>query len=140
MLNRTRGAGTRVLLDLLLKEIAEREGSALEELCATIPGYEVETRSHNAVAAAVASGRADWGLGIEAVAVSYGLGFTPLRDEEYDFLTLRDRLDRYPARAFLEVLRSSEFRKALDALPGFVSDNQTGEVVSPDAHAGKGES
>jgi putative molybdopterin biosynthesis protein len=135
MLNRTRGAGTRVLLDLLLEEIARARDVQLSELTSGIRGYGVETRSHNAVAAAVASGRADWGLGIEAVAVSYGLGFAALRDEEYDFLTLRDRLDRYPVRAFLEVLRSSEFRKALDALPGFVPDNQTGEVISPDAHA-----
>ena len=90
----------------------------------------METRSHNAVAAAVAAGRADWGLGIEAVALAYGLGFAPLRDEEYDFLTLRDRLERAPVLAFLEVLRSSGFREALGALPGFVPDARTGEVES----------
>ena len=93
-------------------------------------GYQVETRSHNAVAAAVASGRADWGLGIEAVAVDYGIGFAALRDEEYDFLTLRDRLDRGPVKAFLDVLRSSEFREALAALPGFVPGPHTGEPDS----------
>ena len=127
MLNRTRGAGTRVLLDLLLKDIAGGRGVTLAELAAGIAGYEVETRSHNAVAAAVASGRADWGLGIEAVAAAYGLGFAPLRDEEYDFLSLRDRLEREPVRAFLEVLRSPEFRGALAELAGFVPDARTGE-------------
>jgi putative molybdopterin biosynthesis protein len=80
------------------------------------------------VAAAVASGRADWGLGIEAVAVDYGLGFAALKDEQYDFLTLRDRLDRLPVRAFLEVLRSPEFRSALSELAGFAPDTRTGEV------------
>jgi putative molybdopterin biosynthesis protein len=120
MLNRTRGAGTRVLLDLLLEEIGG-EG-------AVIPGYEAETRSHNAVAAAVASGRADWGLGIEAVAVAYDLGFASLKDEEYDFLSLPDRLEREPVQAFLEVLRSPEFRQALAELPGFVPNERTGEV------------
>jgi len=130
MLNRNRGAGTRVLLDLLLEEIAGDRGVTPAELCAAIAGYGAETRSHNAVAAAVASGRADWGLGIEAVAVAYELGFAPLRDEEYDFLTLRDRLEREPVQAFLEVLRSSEFRKALGELPGFVPDARTGEPVS----------
>jgi putative molybdopterin biosynthesis protein len=130
MLNRNRGAGTRVLLDLLLDQIAGDRGIKPAELSAAIAGYDAETRSHNAVAAAVASGRADWGLGIEAVAVAYELGFAPLRDEEYDFLTLRDRLEREPVQAFLEVLRSSEFRKALGELPGFVPDARTGEPVS----------
>jgi putative molybdopterin biosynthesis protein len=126
MLNRTRGAGTRVLLDLLLDEIAGASGIPPGDLRGGIAGYEVETRSHNAVAAAVVGERADWGLGIEAVAVAYGLGFTPLRDEEYDFLSLRDRLDREPVQAFLKVLRSREFRTALGELPGFVPDVRTG--------------
>jgi putative molybdopterin biosynthesis protein len=130
MLNRTRGAGTRVLLDLLLDELARDRGVAPEELRDGIAGYEIETRSHNAVAAAVASGRADWGLGIQAVAVAYDLGFTPLKDEEYDFLSLRDRLEREPVVAFLEVLRSAEFRNALAELPGFMPDDRTGEPES----------
>ena len=130
MLNRTRGAGTRVLLDLLLEEIASDRGVTRAELSAGIAGYDVETRSHNAVAAAVASGRADWGLGIEAVAVAYDLGFASLRDEEYDFLSLRDRLEREPVLAFLEVLQSSEFRNALAELAGFVPDARTGEPQS----------
>jgi putative molybdopterin biosynthesis protein len=127
MLNRTRGAGTRVLLDLLLDDLAGERGIAPAELHAGIAGYDAETRSHNAVAAAVASGRADWGLGIEAVAAAYDLGFAPLRDEEYDFLTLRNRLEREPVKAFLAVLRSSGFREALAELPGFVPDARTGE-------------
>jgi putative molybdopterin biosynthesis protein len=130
MLNRNRGAGTRVLFDLLLEEIADDRGVKPAELKAAIAGYEAETRSHNAVAAAVASGRADWGLGIEAVAVAYELGFAPLRDEEYDFLTLSDRLEREPVQAFLKVLQSPEFREALGELPGFVPDERTGEPVS----------
>jgi len=118
-----------VLLDLLLDGIAREQGASAEEVRAGIAGYAAETRSHNAVAAAVAAARADWGLGIEAVAVAYGLGFAPLRDEEYDFLTLRERLEREPVQAFLEVLRSTEFREALGALPGFVPDPRTGDPV-----------
>jgi putative molybdopterin biosynthesis protein len=130
MLNRTRGAGTRVLLDLLLEDVARDRGISPSELHAAIAGYDVETRSHNAVAAAVASVRADWGLGIEAVAVAYDLGFAPLRDEEYDFLSLRGRLEREPVEAFLEVLRSQRFREALAELPGFAPDARTGEPES----------
>jgi putative molybdopterin biosynthesis protein len=130
MLNRNRGSGARVLLDVVLGDIAAWRGIDLAELRAAIAGYEAETRSHNAVAAAVASGRADWGLGIEAVADAYGLGIAPLRDEEYDFLSSRDRLEREPVRAFLEVLKSSDFREALNALPGFVAGSRTGEPES----------
>jgi putative molybdopterin biosynthesis protein len=136
MLNRTRGAGTRVLLDLLLDGLARESGLELEEMRSGITGYDVETRSHNAVAAAVASGRADWGLGIEAVAVAYGLGFAPLRDEEYDFLSHRDRLERDPVLAFLDVLRSREFRTALGDLPGFEPAENTGETVLPEVSTG----
>ena len=53
-----------------------------------------------------------------------------MKDEEYDFLSLRDRLEREPVVAFLEVLRSTEFRNALAGLPGFVPDDHTGEPES----------
>jgi putative molybdopterin biosynthesis protein len=139
MLNRTKGAGTRVLLDLLLQDIATSQGLTLEEIRAEIPGYEIETRSHNAVAASVASGRADWGLGIEAVAHAYELGFEPLRDEEYDFLSTRHRVNRAPVQRFLEVLRSTEFKEELGILPGFEPGPHTGDVVTLESpHHGGG--
>jgi putative molybdopterin biosynthesis protein len=131
MLNRSRGAGTRVLLDILLDQLAKRRSLSPAELREGIAGYDSETRSHNAVAAAVFSGRADWGLGIESVAVEYDLGFTALRDEEYDFLIRRDRLEREPVKAFLEMLRSTAFRERLAALPGFVPSASTGEPEAP---------
>ncbi len=55
------------------------------------PGYSNQPRSHNAVAAAVAQARADWGVAIEPVAKLYGLGFLPLAPEEYDFLLVESR-------------------------------------------------
>src|SRR5262249_17083317 len=73
MVNRNRGSGTRVLIDRLLT----RAGESLQPA-----GFHVEVKSHNAVAAAVAQSRADWGIGIETVARDAGLGFIPLREEE----------------------------------------------------------
>ena len=73
MVNRNAGAGTRVLIDQLLAG-------------ARPPGYANQPRSHNAVAAAVAQGRADWGIAIASVARLYGLGFLPIAPEHYDFL------------------------------------------------------
>src|SRR5205807_2674115 len=72
LVNRNRGSGTRVLIDGLL-------GGRRP------PGVAVEARSHNAVAAAVAQGRADWGVAISPVAAEYGLGFLPIREERLDF-------------------------------------------------------
>ena len=88
LVNRNAGSGTRILLDGLL-------GGARP------PGYANQPKSHNAVAAAVAQGRADWGVAIAAVAGAYGLGFAPLADEHYDFFLPEARQDRPAVRAFL---------------------------------------
>lgn len=92
MVNRNQGSGTRVLIDQLLQ--------------GTQPaGYGVQAKNHNAVAAAVAQGRADWGLAIEHVARRLGLGFLPLVEERYDFVVPRARWRR-PAVALLRQLLS----------------------------------
>ena len=108
MVNRNAGSGTRILIDRLL------EG-------AQPAGYGVQTKSHNAVAVAVAQGRADWGLAIDTVARQYGLGFIPVQEERYDFVLPLDRLARGPVQAFLALLRSDAARAALREL-GFRVD------------------
>jgi putative molybdopterin biosynthesis protein len=72
MVNRNQGSGTRVLIDRLLA--GQRPA-----------GYWNQPAAHNAVAAAVAQGRADWGLAIRPVAEALGLGFLPVAEEHYDF-------------------------------------------------------
>ena len=103
MVNRNAGAGTRILIDDLLHG-------------ARPPGYANQPRSHNAVAAAVAQGRADWGVAIEPVARIYGLGFLPLVPEHYDFLLVESRRDRPAVRAFLAALRDPRTRERIAAL------------------------
>ena len=103
MVGRNRGSGTRVLIDQLL---AGRRPS----------GHAVEVRSHNAVAASVAQGRADWGLAIEPVARAYGLGFTPVRVEQYDFAVPGERWDRPAVAAFRNLLALPETRQMLERL------------------------
>jgi putative molybdopterin biosynthesis protein len=103
MVNRNAGAGTRILIDQLLE--GARPG-----------GYSNQPRSHNAVAAAVAQGRADWGIAIETVAGLYGLGFLPLMPEEYDFLLVEPRADRPAVAAFLAALRDPAVRARIQAL------------------------
>ena len=64
-------------------------------------GYANQPRSHNAVAAAIAQGRADWGIAIEPVARLYGLGFIRSAPEDYDFLLVESRRERPAVQAFL---------------------------------------
>lgn len=106
MVSRNAGSGTRVIIDRLLG--AHRP-----------PGWGVQTRSHNAVAAAVAQGRADWGVAIGTVAAAYGLGFLPIQEERYDFVVPKARLDRPAVRAFRAVLDDAGTRAELNAL-GFL--------------------
>jgi putative molybdopterin biosynthesis protein len=103
MINRNRGSGTRVLIDKLL-------GGAKPG------GYLVEAKSHNAVAAAVAQHRVDWGIAVSHVAQQLGLGFLPIVDEQYDLVIPRRRLQREPVQALLRLLRTPEAREALRAL------------------------
>jgi len=101
MINRNRGSGTRVLIDELL-----RQAGALEEGAPRPHGYHYQAKSHAAVAAAVSQGRADWGVAIESVARSSDLQFEPLREEQYDFLIVRERRARPAVRAFLAIVRN----------------------------------
>ena len=103
MVNRNAGAGTRVLTDKLL-------GGARPA------GYANQPKSHNAVAAAIAQGRADWGLAIEPVAKLYGLGFLPVSPEHYDFLVVDSRRERPAVQAFLAALHDERTRERIRAL------------------------
>jgi putative molybdopterin biosynthesis protein len=103
MVNRNAGAGTRVLTDKLL-------GGARPA------GYANQPKSHNAVAAAIAQGRADWGLAIEPVAKLYGLGFLPVSPEHYDFLVVDSRRERAGIQVFLAALRDEHVRARIRAL------------------------
>lgn len=103
MVGRNQGAGTRILLDGLLAG-------------ARPDGYWNQPRSHNAVAAAVAQGRADWGLAIAPVAEAYGLGFLSLSEEHYDFALVEAHRDRPGIAAFLAALAAPETAQALAAL------------------------
>ena len=110
MVNRNAGSGTRVLVDQMLAGVRPA-------------GYANQPRSHNAVAAAVAQGRADWGVAIEPVARMYGLGFLPIAPEEYDFLLVEARWDRPGVQAFLAALQDEATRGRIRALGMRLADD-----------------
>ena len=103
MVNRNQGSGTRVLVDRLLRG-------------ARPPGYAVQPRNHNAVAAAVAQRRADWGVTLETVARTAGLDFIPVQAEQYDFIVPRARAGRPAVIAFKGLLQDGAVRAALERL------------------------
>ncbi len=118
--NRQRGAGTRVLLD---HELTRRGVDP-----AALDGYRREESSHLAVAAAVASGRADAGLGILAAARAFGLGFVPVAEEPYDLVTTPEILDQGVLDPVLDLLGDPAFRASVEGLGGY-STSETGRRV-----------
>jgi putative molybdopterin biosynthesis protein len=106
MINRNPGSGTRILIDELLSTTPNR---------ADLPGYRIQTKSHNAVAAAIAQGRADWGVAIETVARQYGLGLIPIRQERYDFLVPKSRRESAVVREFESLLHDTRIVERLAA-------------------------
>ncbi|MHB8897098.1 MAG: substrate-binding domain-containing protein, partial [Candidatus Geothermincolia bacterium] len=109
--NRQRGSGTRLLLDYELSKLG------LEP--AGVEGYEREMFTHTAVAAAVAGGSADTGLGVLAAAKALKLDFIPVARERYDLLVLRSFVGTGGYTALLEVLADPEYRSEVEALGGY---------------------
>ena len=118
--NRQRGAGTRVLLD---HELA-RVGVGPDE----VTGYRREEHTHLAVAAAVAAGRADCGLGVLAAARAYGLGFVPVTREPYDLVTTVPVLESGILDPVLALLDDRLFLDQVEALGGY-STGESGRRV-----------
>ena len=118
--NRQPGSGTRVLLDYQLAQLGIDAGA--------IRGYGHEEFTHMAVAVAVASGLADTGLGIRSAADALGLDFIPVGDEQYDLLLLRSFHESPAGATLLAVLRSEEFKGAMQELGGY-DTGATGEIL-----------
>lgn len=110
-MNRQRGAGTRVLLDYHLGLSGIAAGQ--------IRGYNQEEYTHLAVAAAVASGRADCGLGIPAAADALMLDFVPMYSEKYQLAIPEEFYSAELLRPMLDLFDDAEFRSAIAKLPGY---------------------
>lgn len=119
--NRPEGSGTRVLTELLL----QRQGIAPRQ----IAGYDNTELTHAAVAAFVASGMADVGIGVQTAAHRFGLHFIPLLKERYFFALSASALERDELRPVLAVLQSPAFRARVAALKGYEAAN-TGRVLT----------
>jgi putative molybdopterin biosynthesis protein len=120
--NRSQGTGTRLLLDQWLTQ-ASLDSRSLN-------GYYQEEPSHAAVAASIAAGQADAGLGIESAALAHGLDFVPLATEDYWLVCLKSAVQSPPVQQLLRTLQSSLWTNQLDIFPGYQTSNKSGQVQS----------
>ncbi len=109
--NRQKGSGTRILCDYLI----DKNGMDKND----IEGYKNEEFTHTAVAAQIASGNADCGLGIYSAAKMYDLDFIEISIEHYDFLLNEDSRDNAAVKAFFEILKSDELKERLMKMGGY---------------------
>ena len=126
--NRVKGSGIRVFIDLQLKKLSEQLGLKFSDLTSKINGYNYEVKTHTAVAAAVAQGRADVGIAAEIAARMYDLEFIPLATEIVDFLVRRDRLAKKSVAEFINIIRSDIVKELLNELPGYETLKDTGKI------------
>ena len=112
--NRQKGSGTRILIDFLLRK--ENMDPA------AVSGYEREETTHTAVAAQIASGTADAGMGIYSAAKLYGLDFIPICLEQYDLLVPDYAWDDPSVQAVIRILQSPEFARRLAEMGGYELD------------------
>lgn len=119
MVNRNPGSGTRLLSDGLLARIRPVG-------MPTPTGYANQVKSHNAVAAAVAQGRADWGIAIDTVARSYGLEMIPMTEEQYDFVIRKEDVARPILAEFRQLLDSDEIRRRLKEIGFGITEGTVG--------------
>jgi molybdate-binding protein len=126
--NRQPGSGTRMLLDLALRQLGVDPDR--------VNGYASTELTHSAIAAFVASGMADVGFGVEPAAHHFGLGFIPIVDEDYYFACDRANLERAPLADVIRLLRGSAFLHSVEHLEGY-DPRDCGKLV--DLAAGLGE-
>jgi len=120
LVNRQKGAGTRVLLDLQLKELGiTPEG---------VRGYDHEVETHTAVAAAIAGGAADLGLGILSAARALDLDFVPLARERYDLVIPVAYCDTDEMKLLLAAVGSESFKAVVREMGGY-DTTDTGKIV-----------
>lgn len=122
-INRQKGAGTRLLTDKILRE-SELDPSH-------IPGYDHEEYTHMNVAAAVANGSVDAGMGIRAAAEALEVDFVPIAEERYDLIIPTRHLDDPRVLAALDLINNSkELKDKIRTLGGYSLRDSGAEMYS----------
>ena len=124
LVNREKGAGSRVLLDEHMKLLGIDSKK--------IAGYGNEVQSHIAVASAIARGRADVTVGSEKIARQVdGIDFVPLQTERYDLVVKKAAFETRPIQVMMGILESGIMRDEFAGLGGYDTSDM-GRIVSID--------
>ena len=118
--NRQKGSGTRILTDYL----CSREKVEPSD----VYGYTREELTHTSVAAQIACGSADVGMGIYSAAKLYDLDFIPICIEEYDLIIPDHAWDSPMVQQLLTILRSDAFREKILSMGGYTVEHP-GQVL-----------
>lgn len=122
IINREKGAGSRVLLDEHLRLLGIYGSS--------IKGYDRETQSHLTIASTVSRGGADLGVGIEKISSQVeGVDFIPLQEEKYELVVKKENFNSPIVQSILEILRSNEFRSEFKDIGGY-KITEMGDIVA----------
>ena len=122
LINREKGAGSRVLLDEHLR--------LLNIYGSSINGYDKETESHLTIASTVSRGMADVGVGIEKIASQVeGVDFIPLQKERYELVIKKEDMETPVVQAIFDILRSDEFKAEFRSIGGY-DISEMGKVVA----------
>ncbi len=117
--NRNRGSGTRLWVDLELKKL----GIPAEK----VNGYETVVKTHNEAASLIETGKADVAIGLQAAAHKHNLDFIPLFEERYDFVLPNEQ--KKNLNPLLEYIQTADFRNILNSLTGY-NTKHSGELVA----------
>ncbi|WP_233234952.1 substrate-binding domain-containing protein [Bordetella sp. LUAb4] len=117
--NRQTGSSTRHLIELMLRR--------LDIPVSRVQGYENSEFTHMAVAAHIASGMADTGIGVETAAHRFGLDFVPLARERYFFALRKDLIEQAAWKALLAVMQGAGYRNFVGQLVGYDA-RETGRI------------
>lgn len=119
-LNRNKGSGTRILLDILLSKLNLQDNLSQKNMKKLLKGFSTVAYSHSATANAVAQGRVDVSIGIKIYANLLGIDFIPLSEEKYDFLVRKKSQLKPGLRKLFDLFHSSDFRQSVNNLIGKV--------------------
>ncbi|MBN2320887.1 MAG: helix-turn-helix domain-containing protein [Acidobacteria bacterium] len=120
LINREQGAGSRILLDSLLRKTGV--------IPKDVKGYRQVAKGHILAAWHVHDGLADCCIATEASARVFGLHFIPLVSERFD-LVIPDRYWDMPSvQTLMDALNRASLRKELETLGGY-DTSKTGSLV-----------
>ncbi|MCR6668777.1 MAG: LysR family transcriptional regulator [archaeon YNP-WB-040] len=126
--NRNRGSGSWELLEHMLKQLSIEMGVKVEDLKRRIRGYNQEYFSHMEVGVAIASGKADVGIGLKWISKKLNLDFIPIIEENFDFIVGRSFLKTDLAEKFIKTLKSKEFQMFSEEA-GLKVYDETGKII-----------